>query len=75
MAKISDFKVRGLTSASATIATVDVEQHSDGSWRFTIGTTMYMYMGDNAAVNALLEKAMTGTGGITSSALFGNTGV
>ncbi len=75
MAKIADYKIRGLTAASATVATQDIEFHSDGSFRFTYGSKPFIISGNNAAVNALMKIVLTGTGGFASTdRLFGNTG-
>jgi hypothetical protein len=75
---IVSLKLRGLTAAAATINTQDVAFFSDGTWRFTIGNTVYIYNGTDAAVNALLYTAFKGTGGFPANgagAGFGNTGL
>lgn len=72
---LSGVKARGLTAASATIATVTVNYNSDGSWDFqdASGDTL-VYNGSNAEVNKLLELMFVGTGGLaTGTKLFGNT--
>lgn len=83
---LNSLKLGGFTSASdvasatitGRIAVVDVAHMGDGSWEFTINSIRYSYSGKDAAVNALLEKVFTGTGGFTAGATdnqFGNTGI
>jgi hypothetical protein len=67
MAAILTGKVRGLTAASATIATIDVEFHDDGSVRFTDAAgTKHRFM-PSASLNALLKAAFVGAGGFATS--------
>lgn len=66
MAKLHDFKVRGLTSASATIATLDVEYHDDGSLRFATAAGEKVVLQPSAAVNKVLKAIFTGTGGFAT---------
>lgn len=73
MAKLFDFKVRGLTAASATIATADVEVHDDGSLRFATAAGEKVIIQADANLNKLFKLAFTGTGGIPATqALFGD---
>ena len=73
MAKLHDFKVRGLTSASATIATVDIEMHDDGSIRFATAAGEKVIIQPSAALNKLIKLTFTGSNGIpTGRALFGD---
>lgn len=72
MAKLHDFKVRGLTAADATIATVAIEVHDDGSLRFATAEGEKVIIQPSANLNKLIEAAFTGTGGIPAGkALFG----
>lgn len=75
-AQLSGVKIRGLTAASATIATVTVSLYVDGTWDFVgaDGVTR-IYDGRDPAVNALLTDIFTGSGGLTTGQkLFGNGG-
>ena len=62
---------------SVNLATaIQVDYHHDGSFRFTIGGKRFIYDGNDAAVNALLESCFRGAAGIpTGFHLFGNTGL
>jgi len=72
MAKLHDFKVRGLTAASATVATADIEYHDDGSVRFTTAAGEKVVIQPSANLNKLLKIIFTGTGGFaTGKALVG----
>lgn len=72
MAALQTFKIQGQTAANAVIATVTVERHPDGSFRFTSGGTVWVYNGQNQVVNRLLQAIFTGTGGLPAgTSLFG----
>lgn len=43
------YKIRGLTNASATIDTIQLDYMNDGSWRFTLPST-YLAGGDDGVV-------------------------
>lgn len=66
MAKLHDFKVRGLTAAAATVATADVEYHDDGSIRFATAAGEKVIIQPDANVNKLLKIIFTGTGGFAT---------
>lgn len=64
---LASFKVRGLTAASATIATVTVNYNSDGTWDFVdAASTVHVYNGDCPPINLLLQLAFTGAGGLAA---------
>lgn len=68
------FKLQGQTNADAAIATVSgVTAKATGEWTWTIDGVAHTYAGNNAAVNQLLRKLFTGTGGFAAGTkLFGS---
>lgn len=72
MAALHSWKVRGLTAADATIATIAITYHDDGSVRFTTAAGEAVIIQPSANLNKLLKLAFTGTGGFaTGKALSG----
>lgn len=63
MAQIYNFKLSGLTSASATIATVDVSYDTDGFLRFNDVTGQPRRVKIDGDFAALLWAAFTGVSG------------
>lgn len=66
---VYSFKVRGLTAASATIATLDVSYDADGflRWTDTAGSSTPRSLKIDGNVGEFLKEIFTGTGGITAS--------
>jgi len=72
MALLQSFKLQGQTAADVAIATVSVERHDDGSFRFSSASSTWVYNGQNQAVNRLLKALFTGTGGLPAgTSMFG----
>lgn len=75
MAQVYNFKLRGLTSGSATINTVDVSYDSDGILRFTdaTGRARQVLIGGcgNEGLAQLIFDVFTGASGLDA----GSTGV
>jgi hypothetical protein len=67
MAVLLTGKVRGLTAASATITTVDVEFHDDGSLRFTDAAGTKHRIMPSASLSALLKASFVGAGGFAAT--------
>ena len=70
MAAILTGKLRGLTAAAATIATLDIEIHDDGSVRFTDANGTKHRIMPSASLNALLKATLVGAGGFAASKKF-----
>ena len=60
-------KLRGLTAASATIATLDITVHADGSVQFTDAKGTKHRIQPSASLNALLKATLVGTGGYAAT--------
>jgi hypothetical protein len=70
MSAVYTFKIRGLTSGSATIATLDVTIDSDGMLRFTDTNSQPRAIPVKGDVAALLKEIFTGASGLeTGSAM------
>jgi hypothetical protein len=67
IAAVLNAKLRGLTDASATIATLDVDFYADGSLRFTDASGTVHRIMPSASLNALLNAVFTGAGGFAST--------
>lgn len=67
MAQLYSFKLRGLTAASATIATVTVSYDGDGFLRWTDANSQPRSVQIQGNVGELLKELFTGTGGIDAS--------
>jgi hypothetical protein len=63
MAVLHSLKLRGMTSADATIATVEVTLDTDGMLRFTDARSVARAIPLNGDLAALIKDLFTGTGG------------
>jgi hypothetical protein len=70
MAVLLSGKVRGLTAADATIATIAVEFHDDGSVRFTDAAGTKHRIMPSASLSALIKASFVGAGGFAGTKKF-----
>lgn len=63
----TSLKLAGLTSASATLATVNITVNDDGSISFVTATDEKVTIQPSADLNKLLKMALVGAGGFDST--------